>query len=227
MAKQNIPKDVENHSVEERIMHFKTAAFEMLNNGIEAKLLIDSIPGLEESELYEAIIGVQEAVRDFEACKMKVVLFSERPFTGIEPFFSEDEYKFRHKCCEFLIKSDVIIKASLFSKVRKSDVIRHYINLMNDGEFMIFCLGRMEILKKPDFEFTHSFMVQTNNAGDISENVIGIKVCSESKEIVDEWYEVNDYSKREITLEENFWGFEYGIMPEGYFKEREQKKCVS
>jgi hypothetical protein len=227
MAKQNIPKEVENDSVEERIKHFKTAAFEMLNNGVPAKLLIDSIPGLEESELYEGIIGIQEAVRDFEACKMKVILFSERPFNSVEPLLSEDEYLFRHNCSEFLIKSDVVIKASSDSKVRKSLIIRHYLNLMNEGEFMIFCLGRMEILKKPDFEFTHSFMVQTNNAGDISENVIGIKVCSESKEIINEWYEVNSYSKREITLEEHFWGFEYGIMPEGYFKEREQKKCVS
>jgi hypothetical protein len=227
MAKQNIPKEVESDSVEERIKHFKTAAFEMLNNGIETKLLIDSIPGLEESELYEAIIGIQEAVRDFEACKTKVVLFSERPFNGVEPFFSEDELLFRHNCCEFLVKSEVVIRASLYSKVRKSLIIRHYLNLMNEGEFMIFCLGRMEILKKPDFEFTHSFMVQTNNAGDISENVIGIKVCSESKAIVEDWNKLDVDSEREITLEENFLGFEYGIMPDGYFKERKQKKCVS
>jgi hypothetical protein len=226
---EHISDNFESHSFEERITYFKKTAFEMLNKGVPVEDFQRAIPNLKKQELYEAVRGVEDAIAEFESCKINLIFIVESINNAQDLFFflKEEDRRIYDFCNELWLKCRIVMYSSPEPEIIKPYVIKKYIQSARDGDMMFFCFELTDVLKKPDFDFHKTFLFQTDKDGNIDDNLIGIKVCTESRKTIEKLVKNWEKEHIEFSIKDNIKESQYGILPEGYFKKREQKKCVN
>lgn len=216
---------------EEKVDFFTNLAFCILNNQSGSEQSFKTlIKHLLEDEMYEAVKGIEKAIKAFNECNTTVLMRSERPinsnvfqlsFQNIEKtmVLPHDEYEitFKKSCDSFLVKSDVIFRTYEMPEIIKAAVIQLYVEEMKDGEILIWTEHPFLPEKKPAFDFTHPFMLMKDKDGKIDESLIAIKICPESRQIIHNWARESSYENMEYRLESYLWGFDCGFIPKGYF----------